>query len=55
MNTTTIDRRESYLARLGLVRKVDDDYDARYSIGKRLRAALNQRFRRQDAGERVCK
>lgn len=53
MNTTTIDRRESYAKREAANRT--PDYVARLVRGVRLVNALNQRFRNQDAGRKVCK
>lgn len=53
MNTTTIDRRPQYARKEAANRT--PDYYARVQRGIRLLLALNHRYRRQDAGERVCK
>lgn len=53
MNTTTIDRRPQYARKEAANRT--PDYYGRVMRGLRLVNAWNERFRRQDAGERVCK
>ena len=53
MQTMTIDRRPQYARKEAANRT--PDFTWRFVRGHRLQLALIARFRRQDAGERVCK